>query len=111
SPKLNDACRNAVLVIEAAFEDLQLKQNLFQKIESLAPANAVIASNTSTLSLDKISQKISVKDRTVGMHSFNPPQLTRLHDDIRGTSTSTGTIETASQIVSEIGKTRILPQD
>jgi 3-hydroxybutyryl-CoA dehydrogenase len=111
SPKLNDACRNSNLVIEAAFEDLQLKQNLFQKIESVAPATAIIASNTSTLSLDKVSQKISRKDRTVGMHFFNPAQLTKLVEIIRGTSTSTGTIEKASQIVREIGKTPILAQD
>ncbi len=111
SPKLDDACRNANLVIEAAFEDLQLKQNLFQKIESVAPATAIIASNTSTLSLDKISQKISVRDRTVGMHFFNPAQLTKLVEIIRGTSTSTRTIEKASQIVREIGKTPIHAQD
>jgi 3-hydroxybutyryl-CoA dehydrogenase len=110
-PKLDDACRDSNLVIEAAFEDLQLKQNLFQKIESVAPATAIIASNTSTLSLDKISQKISRKDRTVGMHFFNPAQLTKLVEIIRGTSTSTGTIEKASQIVREIGKTPILAQD
>ncbi len=111
SPKLDDACRNANLVIEAAFEDLQLKQNLFQKIESVAPATAIIASNTSTLSLDKISQKISARDRTVGMHFFNPAQLTKLVEIIRGTSTSTRTIEKASQIVREIGKTPIHAQD
>src|SRR3989441_11116717 len=63
SPKLDNACRNSNLVIEAAFEDLQLKQNLFQRIESAAPPAAIIASNTSTLSLDKISQKISKRDR------------------------------------------------
>jgi 3-hydroxybutyryl-CoA dehydrogenase len=111
SPKLDDACRNSSLVIEAAFEDLELKQTLFQKIESVAPATAIIASNTSTLSLDKISQKISKKDRTVGMHFFNPAQLTKLVEIIRGTSTSTGTIEKASQIAREIGKTPILAQD
>jgi len=111
SPKLDDACRNANLVIEAAFEDLQLKQNLFQKIESVAPATAIIASNTSTLSLDKISQKISVRDRTVGMHFFNPAQVTKLVEIIRGTTTSPEMVEKASQIVREIGKTPILAQD
>src|SRR3989442_1282479 len=111
SPKLDDACRNANLVIEAAFEDLQLKQNLFQKIESVAPATAIIASNTSTLSLDKISQKISARDRTVGMHFFNPAQVTKLVEIIRGTTTSPEMVEKASQIVREIGKTPILAQD
>src|SRR5205807_6997131 len=111
TPKLNDACRNSNLVIEAAFEDLQLKQNLFRRIESAAPPTAIIASNTSTLSLDKITQRISRKDRTIGMHFFNPAQLTKLVEIVRGTSTSPETVEKASQIVREIGKTPILAQD
>jgi 3-hydroxybutyryl-CoA dehydrogenase len=111
SPKLNDACRNSTLVIEAAFEDLQLKQNLFQRIESAAPPAAIIASNTSTLSVDRISQKISKKDRAIGMHFFNPAQVTKLVEIIRGASTSPETIERASRIVQEIGKTPVMAQD
>jgi 3-hydroxybutyryl-CoA dehydrogenase len=111
NPRLEDACGNSTLVIEAAFEDLRLKQNLFQRIESAAPSTAIIASNTSTLSLDKITQKISKKDRTVGMHFFNPAQLTKLVEIIRGSSTSTETVEKASQVVREIGKTPILARD
>ncbi len=110
-PKLEDACRNSNLVIEAAFEDLRLKQNLFQRIESVAPTSAIIASNTSTLSLDKISQKTSKRDRTIGMHFFNPAQLTKLVEIVRGTDTSHETVEKASRIVREIGKTPIIAQD
>jgi 3-hydroxybutyryl-CoA dehydrogenase len=110
-PNLEDACKNSNLVIEAAFEDLRLKQNLFQRIESVAPPTAIIASNTSTLSLDKIAQKISGKDRTVGMHFFNPAQLTKLVEVIRGTATSLETVEHASRIVHEIGKTPIIALD
>ena len=111
SPMLDNVCKDSDLVIEAAFEDLPLKQNLFQRIESTAPSTAIIASNTSTLSLDKITQKISRKDRTIGMHFFNPAQLTKLVEIVRGTSTSPETVEKASQIVREIGKTPILAQD
>jgi 3-hydroxybutyryl-CoA dehydrogenase len=111
SPKLDDACRNSSLVIEAAFEDLQLKQNLFQRIESAAPPAAIIASNTSTLSLDKISQKISKRDRALGMHFFNPAQLTKLVEIIRGPATSPETVAKGSQIVRELGKTPVLAQD
>ncbi len=111
NPQLDDTCKNSDLVIEAAFEALPLKQNLFQRIESTAPSTAIIASNTSTLSLDKISQKISKRDRTVGMHFFNPAQLTKLVEIIRGPSTSLETIKEASQIVRGIGKTPILAQD
>jgi 3-hydroxybutyryl-CoA dehydrogenase len=111
SPMLNDACKNSDLVIEAAFEDLHLKQNLFQRIESASPPTAMIASNTSTLSLDKICQKISKRDRALGMHFFNPAQVTKLVEIIRGSATSPETVEKGSQIVREIGKTPILAQD
>ena len=111
SPKLDDACKNSDLVIEAAYEDLRLKQNLFQRIESTAPSTAIIASNTSTLSLDKITQKISRKGRVIGMHFFNPAQLTKLVEIICGVSTSSETVEKASQIVREIGKTPVLAKD
>lgn len=110
-PKLEDACKNANFVIEAAFEDLQLKQTLFQRIESAAPTPAIIASNTSTLSLDKITQKLSRKERAIGMHFFNPAQLTKLVEIIRGASTSPETVERASQVAREIGKTPILARD
>src|SRR5207245_5139233 len=102
SPKLDDACKNSELVIEAAFEDLHLKQNLFQRIESASPPTALIASNTSTLSLDKISQKLSKRDRALGMHFFNPAQLTKLVEIIRGSATSPATIGKGSQIVREL---------
>jgi len=111
SPTLDDACKNSDLVIEAAFEDLHLKQNLFQKIESASPPTAIIASNTSTLSLDKISQKLSQKDRALGMHFFNPAQLTKLVEIIRGPSTSLETVEKGSQIIRDLGKTPILARD
>ena len=111
SQKLDDACKNADLVIEAAFEDLPLKQNLFQRIESASPPTALMASNTSTLSLDKISQKISKRDRALGMHFFNPAQLTRLVEIIRGPATSDETVDKGSQIVRELGKTPILARD
>jgi len=111
SSMLDDACKNSDLVIEAAFEDLHLKQNLFQRIESASPPTAIIASNTSTLSLDKISQKISKRDRALGMHFFNPAQLTKLVEIIRGPATSHETVEKGSQIVRELGKIPILALD
>ena len=111
SPRLDEACKNSDLVIEAAFEDIHLKQNLFQRIESASPPTALIASNTSTLSVDKISQKLSRRDRSLGMHFFNPAQVTKLVEIVRGPATSLETVEKVSQIVREIGKTPILAQD
>lgn len=111
TPTTDEACKNADIVIEAAFEDLKLKQNLFRKIEAVAPVTAIIASNTSTLSLDEISQNTFKKDRIVGMHFFNPAQLTKLVEIIRGSTTSPDTVEKANKIVREIGKTPVLARD
>ncbi len=108
---LDEACKDSALVVEAAFEDLHLKQQLFQRIESAAPSTAIIASNTSTLSLDEITKSVTVKSRTIGMHFFNPAQLTKLVEIIRSETTSPEIVERASQIAREIGKTPVLARD
>jgi 3-hydroxybutyryl-CoA dehydrogenase len=111
SSTLEDACKDSNLVIEAAFENLRLKRDLFQRIESVAPQTATIASNTSTLSIDDIAKKTLKKERAVGMHFFNPAQTTKLVEVIRGKETSSETVEKALQIVREIRKTPVLAQD
>lgn len=108
---LEDACKDSGLVIEAAFENLQLKQDLFRRIELVAPSTATIASNTSTLSIDDIASKTSRKERVVGMHFFNPAQTTKLVEIIRGKETASATVEGALKIVREIGKTPVLAED
>src|SRR5438552_18035085 len=65
---LKDACNSADLVIEAVYEHLPLKQEVFAKIESIAPQSALLASNTSTLTVSKIGSRLSKKDRLLGMH-------------------------------------------
>jgi len=111
STQLELACRNADLVIEAAYEDLTLKQNLFRRIESVAPRTAIIASNTSTLSLDEISQKVSARDRTIGMHFFNPAQVTKLVEIVKGQATSSETVDKASELARALGKTPVVATD
>lgn len=111
SPTLREACKDSNLVIEAAFENLQLKQDLFQKIEQAAPPTATIASNTSTLSINDISSKTSNRDKVVGMHFFNPAQTTRLVEVIRGSATSSETVQKAFEVVRDIGKTPVLARD
>ena len=108
---LEDACKDSGLVIEAAFENLELKQDLFQRIELVAPSTTTIASNTSTLSIDDIARKTLRKERVVGMHFFNPAQTTKLVEIIRGKETASATVERALKIVREIGKTPVLAED
>ena len=106
-----EACQESDLVIEAVFEDLHLKQELFQKIEAQAPQTAILASNTSTLSLAKIAERVLHKERVLGMHFFNPAQATKLVELIGSESTSPENLEKAVSIVRQLGKTPIVSRD
>jgi 3-hydroxybutyryl-CoA dehydrogenase len=108
---IEDACEGAGLVIEAVYERLLLKQEIFSKLESAAPASALIASNTSTLTVDKIGQGISGKDRLLGMHFFNPAQITKLVEIVETSQTSEVAVQQAAKIVETIGKTAIIARD
>ncbi len=111
SPRLGEACEKADLVVEAVFEDLSLKQKLFRQIESSSPGTAILASNTSTLSITKIAAHLAQKGRVVGMHFFNPAQATKLVEIIRSDATSSQVVEEALRIVRGIGKTPVVARD
>jgi 3-hydroxybutyryl-CoA dehydrogenase len=108
---LKDACNGAELVIEAVYEHLPLKQDVFAKLESAAPQNALLASNTSTLTVSKIGSRLSKKDRLLGMHFFNPAQITKLVEIVKTDQTSEGAIHEAGKVVVTIGKTPIIAHD
>jgi 3-hydroxybutyryl-CoA dehydrogenase len=109
--RLEEACENADLVIEAVFEDLSLKRKLFSQIESSSPSTALLASNTSTLSLSRIATPLEKKSRVLGMHFFNPAQATKLVEIIRTDATSSEVVEEALRIVRSIGKTPVVVRD
>jgi 3-hydroxybutyryl-CoA dehydrogenase len=108
---IKETCENADLVIEAVFENLNLKQDVLRQIDSTAPPKAIIASNTSTLALNKISSRTRRKERVVGMHFFNPAQITKLVEIIKSDHTSESTVKEASIIAEKIGKTPIVVRD
>src|SRR5713101_3717550 len=108
---LKDACNGADLVIEAVYEDLPLKQGVFAKLEAAAPQRALLASNTSTLTVSKIGARLSKKDRLLGMHFFNPAQISKLVEIVKTGQTSERTIQQAVGIVETVGKTPIIAND
>lgn len=108
---LQDAVRDVDLVLEAVYENLELKQQIFRKIESAAPKDVLLATNTSTLSIAKISEKVTKKDRVVGMHFFNPAQITKLVEIIKSRETSSKAVEQALHLTRGIGKTPIVAED
>ena len=108
---IRDACNDADLVIEAVYEHLPLKQEVFAKLQSVAPRSALLASNTSTLTVSKIGARLSEKEKLLGMHFFNPAQITKLVEIVKTDRTSDGTILEAAKIVKAIGKTPITARD
>jgi len=99
---------NADLVIEAAPEDLELKKKIFSEVDAHAPPNAIIASNTSTLSITAMGAATKRPTKVVGMHFFNPPQLMPLVEVVKGASTSDETANTTIELAKKLGKTPVL---
>jgi 3-hydroxybutyryl-CoA dehydrogenase len=108
---LEAAIADADLVVEAVPEDLELKRRLATRIEQLLPSDAMIASNTSALSISGIATALSRADRFLGMHFFNPVPAMRLVELVRGALTSDATVEAARVFVASLGKTPIVVKD
>jgi len=100
-----------VLVIEAVPEDLALKQRLLPAIEQLVPDDCVIASNTSSLSIDAIATSLARPERFIGMHFFNPVPRSLLVELVVGQATDPGTTATAADWVQRLGKEHIVVRD
>lgn len=101
---LENGCKNADLVIEAVIEDVDIKKNMFQKIDGLAPPHTIFASNTSSLSIEEIGELTTRPDRFLGLHFFNPASKLRAVEVIRANKTSNETVESMLVFVRDIGK-------
>lgn len=101
----NEAVADCDLVVEAAIERMDLKQELFQKLDKICKPEAVLASNTSSLSLTEISKGMS--RAVVGMHFFNPAPVMKLVEVIAGMNTKAETVARIKEISVEIGKTPV----
>jgi enoyl-CoA hydratase/3-hydroxyacyl-CoA dehydrogenase len=96
------------LALESVSENLDLKKLVFSKIDEVAPAHTIIATNTSTLSVTEMGNATRRPEKTVGMHWFIPPQLTQLIEVIRGDNTSNDTLDVIMVLSKKLGKTPIL---
>jgi 3-hydroxyacyl-CoA dehydrogenase/enoyl-CoA hydratase/3-hydroxybutyryl-CoA epimerase len=103
--------RDVDLVIEAAVEKLDLKQQIFHRIAEQIPNCQVIASNTSALSIDAIANGLADPGKVVGIHFFNPVHRMQLVEVVQGSKTSPQTLATAVQFVKSIGKLPVLVKD
>jgi len=98
----------ADLVVEAVFEDAAVKRAVMSQIEAVCRDDAIIASNTSTIDLDKLAENLRNPERLIGLHFFNPAHAMPLVEVIRRADTGAGVIATAMKLVKDIRKTPIL---
>ncbi len=95
------------LVIEAAPEDLSLKQELFKKLDSICKPEAILATNTSALSITELATVTERPDKVIGIHFFNPVPVMGLVEIIRALPTSDQTFDLASELVEDLGKSPV----
>ncbi|MEB2310922.1 MAG: 3-hydroxyacyl-CoA dehydrogenase family protein [Sorangiineae bacterium] len=110
-PDLARAVSGAELVIEAAPESMSVKVELFQTVLAHAPEQALLASNTSSLSLTELGHRIGAPGRTIGLHFFNPPPVMPLLEIVRGLGTSEESVTRALAFAALIGKEPIVVRD
>ena len=105
---LKEAVSNADLIIEAIPENLELKKTTFKEVDGYAPSHAIIASNTSSVSITEMASATKRPEKVCGMHFFNPPQLMKLVEVIRGARTSDETVETVLSIAHKMEKETVV---
>jgi 3-hydroxybutyryl-CoA dehydrogenase len=105
---LKDAVSEADLIIEAAPENVELKKAVFREVDTYAPSHAIIASNTSSVSITELASATKRSEKVCGMHFFNPPQLMKLIEIIKGAKTSDETIQTIQNVAQKLEKETVL---
>lgn len=106
-----EAVKNTDLVVEAATENLDLKLKIFKQIDEAAPANAILASNTSSISITKIASVTSRPKQVIGMHFMNPVPMMKLVEIIRGYDTTDDVTKAIMEMSEKLGKTPVEVND
>ncbi|RMF69646.1 MAG: 3-hydroxybutyryl-CoA dehydrogenase [Calditrichaeota bacterium] len=108
--KLED-CRDCDLIIEAVTEDINVKKEIFQKLDAICPADTIFASNTSSLTITEMAAATDRPEKFVGLHFFNPVPIMKLVEVVRTIQTSKETFETAFAFAKSLGKEPIACKD
>jgi 3-hydroxybutyryl-CoA dehydrogenase len=103
--------KNAQLVIEAVTEDLDIKLDIFKKLEDLCPPDTIFASNTSSLPITQLAAATKRPDKFIGMHFMNPVPMMKLIEVVRGIATSDDTFALVSDVSKKLGKTPVEVND
>lgn len=105
---VEEACRDADFVIEAVFEDVELKKKVFHELDEAAPDKTILASNTSAIPITNMAIATRRPTKVVGMHFFNPAMLMPLIEVIRAEKTSDATLQATVDLAKALGKTAIV---
>jgi len=108
---LATSVKNADLVVEAAIENLALKLDIFRQVDENAPANCILASNTSSISITKIASVTSRPERVIGMHFMNPVPIMKLIEIINGYATNQEITSSIIDLSKQLGKTPCVVND
>lgn len=103
--------KDSQLVIEAVFENLEVKLDIFKKLDSICPEETIFASNTSSLAITQLAAVTNRADRFIGMHFMNPVAMMKLIELIRGIATSDETFETIRLLAEKLKKTPVAVND
>ena len=106
-----DAVGDAWLVIEAVPEQMELKERIFREVSAAAPAGAILATNTSSLSVTRIAAATGAPERVIGLHFFNPVHIMKLLEVVRGEGTAQETVDASLEFARRIGKEPIVVTD
>jgi 3-hydroxyacyl-CoA dehydrogenase len=99
-----DGLADADIVIEAVFEEMDIKKQVFGQLEQVCRANAILATNTSTLDVDEIAASVADPSRVIGTHFFSPAHVMKLLENVRGAKSSFETIATVMDLGKRLGK-------
>lgn len=103
--------KDCEIAIEAIVEDRHIKGALFAALEDILPANAIIATNTSSIAVTSLAASLRCPERFAGMHFFNPAHIMKLVEVIRGAKTSSDTVERITALALELGKAPAVAKD
>ncbi|MDT0543254.1 MULTISPECIES: 3-hydroxyacyl-CoA dehydrogenase NAD-binding domain-containing protein [Streptomyces] len=106
-----EAFSDADFVIEAVFEEMGVKQQVFAEVEAVVPEHAILATNTSSLSVSEMASKLQHPERVVGFHFFNPVAILPLLEIVRGEKTDDASLATAFGVAKKLKKTAVLVKD
>lgn len=106
-----EGVQNADIVVEAIPEIFDLKKKVFQEIDKNAPDNAILASNTSSISITKLAAQTNRSEKFIGMHFFNPVPVMKLVEVINGLETSEETTQTVMELSENLGKVAVPAED